>query len=159
MRHIRYFVCLKTTNIKGYSDFCNNLRLTIHNRHLLCVEPLTSIFVRGITISKNRAHIRYFVCHLKLLTLRVIRFSHSLNIPCMSRHLLCIGNHSESRLVQSEQEESMKLMSVTLAVLKLLTSGLIRPGRSRNIHFMSVTLDVLDPLTSRLVRPEQLVNM
>ena len=50
-------------------------------------------------------------------------------------------------------------MRVTLVVLNLLTSRLVRPEQPANILVMSVTLVVLNPLTSRLVRLEQSENM
>ena len=53
----------------------------------------------------------------------------------------------------------MLRMSVTLSVLKPLTSMLVRLLQPLNMLRMSVTLSVLKPLTSRLVRLEQPKNM
>ena len=50
----------------------------------------------------------------------------------------------------------MYLISVTLAVLKPLTSRLVKLLQFKNIAYISVTLDVLNWLTSRLVSLEQL---
>ncbi len=50
-------------------------------------------------------------------------------------------------------------MFVTLAVLKLLKSRLVKPEHPENMLLMSVTLDVLKPLTSICVRLLQLVNI
>ena len=53
----------------------------------------------------------------------------------------------------------MTAMLVTLAVLKLLTSRLVRALKPSNIDSIVVTLDVLKLLTSRLVKSLQLLNM
>ena len=50
-------------------------------------------------------------------------------------------------------------MFVTLAVLKLRTSRLVRPEQPRNMAYIFVTLAVLKLLTSRLVRLRQSSNM
>ena len=49
----------------------------------------------------------------------------------------------------------MPFILVTLAVLKLLTSRLVRLEQPENMEDMVVTLAILKLLTSRLVRPEQ----